>query len=339
MEKLTLDAAVSLLDAQGTASEPEPVAPGAVATPPEPVPPVEPTAAPEGDEATETPAEPGAEPEGEAEPTPEPEAVIARNPPSHWNAEEREAFATLPPNVQDAVLAQEGKRESVLQRAKQEAAEARQKADAERAEVQKRVQFLDQVVPAAMQTFQSRWAGVDWAKLPAEIGAEQTLTLRAQFDAEREQIVTLRAEHQRAEDDRQNEFVIREREVLKTVSPELADAAKGDERKLALRNFLVSEGFPGERLNIMSAKEAAIAYDAMRWREAQKRAAAPKPPIPKPAIVAAQPAKTPAGVRPSAATTTRSPQSARLQALMSKPKLTINEATELQNLKGAAQSA
>jgi hypothetical protein len=73
-----------------------------------------------------------------------------------------------------------------------------------------------------------------------------------------------------------------------------------------LTQFLVSEGFPSERLSMMSAKEASIAYDAMRWRQAEAKARATQ----KPAAQRRENGRTPAAaVRPTAAQPPRTPQS------------------------------
>jgi hypothetical protein len=199
-------------------------------------------------------------------------AEAPRTPPSHWNAEERASFAKAPPELQDAILAQEGKREAVLKRHKDDALEARRAAEAERGEVEKRVAFLDHILPAAAQTFQTRWAGIDWSRLPDEVGADQAFKLKAQFDGEREQMGRLLAERERAQTEQHRHFVATETEKLKTEAPDLADPKEGRARAAALGSFLTGEGFPATRISLMSAKEAAIAYDAMRWRQAQAKA-------------------------------------------------------------------
>lgn len=321
---LSVDQAVSLLDSQS----PQPTEAQETAETPQVAAAETEQPAREETSATEQAAEETEEQAAASEP---------RNPPSHWNAEERAIFAKQPPEVQDAILAQEGKREGATQKAKQEAAAARQAAEAERAAFNLRTQAIDAFLPQAVQTFQSRWSGVDWTTLADQVGGEQALKFRAQFEAERDQIQRLQSEQKRTQEEQHRQFVASESEKLKTEAPDLVDAKEGRTRMQALGNFLVSEGFPPERISLMSAKEAAIAYDAMRWREAQKRAAAqPKKPAP---AVAQQGQKAPAGVRPSAASSQRSPQSARLQTLERKSRLSIAEATELQNLRGAGTTA
>ena len=229
-----------------------------------------------------------------------------RTPRSHWNAEERAIFAKQTPEVQDAILAQEGKREGVLQRAKLDAATAQQAARVREAELGRRVQALDALLQPAFQTFQTRWANIDWSELPERIGADQTLKLRAQFENEQAMIARLVHEQQNAEGERHRSFVANESERLKTEAPDLVDPREGRGRMQALAQFLVSEGFPAERLSMMSAKEAAIAYDAMRWRQAEAKARA----TPKQAAQRKDNARiTAAVVRPTASQPPRTPQS------------------------------
>ena len=244
---------------------------------------------------------------GKESETPEASAAgVRRQPPSHWNAEERAIFEKQPAEVQEAILAQEGKRESVLQRARLDAASAEQAARTRETELGRRVQAIDALLQPAFRTFQTRWASVDWSDLPDRIGADQTLKLRAQFENEQAMIRGLVQEQENAEAERHRSFVAHESERLKTEAPDLVDPRDGKTRVQALAHFLVSEGFPAERLSMMSAKEAAIAYDAMRWREAEARAKAASKQTAQRKEIARTPA---AAVRPTASQAPRTPQS------------------------------
>ena len=286
-------------------------------------------AAEEPDEAAAAEAE-SETAEEEAQPQEAPRVA-----PRYWTAAERELFGKLTPEVQDALIAQEGKRETIVQRARQESQAARQAAEAERTEFNKRVAALDTMLPQALASFQSRWSHVDWTTLSDQVGGEAALKLRAQYENERDQLQRLNTAQRDAMAEAERQFIKGESEALKTVAPDLADQAEGQTRRAELGRFLVAEGFPADRIRLLSAKEASIAYDAMRWREAEKRAREPKP---KPAPQAPAQKQTPAGVRPSAATTQRNPQSARLQSLERKHRLSIAEATELQNLRSGARA-
>jgi len=245
------------------------------------------------------------EPDDGAAETTEDDAPAAAelSPPPHWNSEERAIFAKASPELKDAILAQEKKREAVLARHKQDAAEARKAAENEKIEIGKRTATLDRILPTAINTFQHRWAEIDWQRLPDEVGADQAFKLKAQFENEREQIGRLLSEQARAEEDRHRQFVKSESENLRTEAPDLIDPKDGRARMAALSSFLVGQGFPPVRLALMSAREAAIAYDAMRWREAQAKARAQQQSQSKPAPAPRVTVKPTAAQSPRSTTT------------------------------------
>jgi hypothetical protein len=198
--------------------------------------------------------------------------IAAPEPPRWWSKEAKARFASLPPELQAVVFQQEDMRERVTSRAKQEAAAARKHAEAGVAEVGRRLAYLDQLAPDIANLFQNRWANIDWSTLPDQVGADEAFKLKAQFEKERDTMVQLHALQQAAREDQFRKFVAAESEKLKTAAPELADETHGPERKRQLGTFLLGMGFPADRIQQMSADEAAIAYDAMRWRQAQAKA-------------------------------------------------------------------
>lgn len=224
------------------------------------------------------------------------------DPPRWWNKDAKARFASLPPELQAVVFAQEDNRERVVQKAKQDAAEARKLADAHAAEMSQRLAVLDHLFPEAAQMFQGRWANVDWSTLPDKVGAEEAFKLKAQYERERDTLHALGALQQQAQADNFRKFVAAESEKLKSVAPDLADETHGAGRKQELGRFLLGAGFPADRIQYMSADEAAIAYDAMRWRQAQSKAQAlsKKQPV--------QPLRPP--VKPTAAARTSQSRSA-----------------------------
>ncbi len=202
------------------------------------------------------------------------EASAKVDPPRWWNKDAKARFASLPPELQAVVFAQEENRERVVQKAKHDAAEAKKLADAHAQEMSQRLALLDRLAPDAAQLFAGRWANVDWSRLPDQVGAEEAFKLKAQYEKERDTLQALGAMQQAAQAESFRNFVATESEKLKTVAPDLADEAQGPTRKQELGRFLLQQGFAPERIQYMSADEAAIAYDAMRWRQAQSKAQA-----------------------------------------------------------------
>jgi hypothetical protein len=225
-------------------------------------------------------------------------------PPRWWNKDAKARFSSLPPELQAVVFAQEENRERAVQRAKQDAAQARKLADAHTQEMSQRLALLDRLAPDAAQLFAGRWANVDWSRLPDQVGAEEAFKLKAQYEKERDTLSALHAMQQAASEENFRSFVATESEKLRSVAPDLADETHGATRKQELGRFLLAQGFPADRIQYMSADEAAIAYDAMRWRQAQSKAQAlaqqqtkkqpaqaAKPPV-KPTAAAARPTQT-----------------------------------------------
>ena len=257
--------------------------------------------------------------------------AIRIEPPRWWSHDKKARFKELPPDLQAVVFEQEETRERVVAESKQKAADERKAAEADRAKITERLAILDQLVPQAASTFQGRWANVDWQQLSQQLDPGEYNQLRAKFEAEQSTLVQLAKEHQKADTERFAKFVETEGAKLKEVCPELVDDKLGPQRKQDLGKFLVTLGFPAERINAMSAHEASLAYDAMRWRNAQKQAAALKQ---------AKPQTSPAPqarptVKPTASSGGRSPNGARGDQLSRQRTLSTDEAVELLGLRNS----
>ena len=248
-------------------------------------------------------------------------------PPKFWDAEAKKRFGELPRDVQEIIVAKEDERNTATARALQEAAEKRKALDAEGARLGQLMTGLDHLVPKAVEAFQHRWQNVDWNRMVSQHGPEQAQKMRGQFEADQNQVQQLRAARNQAHHLGFRNFVASEEAKLASLSPDLAHAKLGQGRKAALGKFLLELGVPAGRIPYLTAHEAALAYDAMRWRNGQStadtlvKAQAP-----------AQARRTPA--KPVAAAGPRSATHARVGQLSKKRELSIEEAVELANLKG-----
>lgn len=251
------------------------------------------------------PAEAAAEPEIEGEPTPEeptdqaetPEEegeaeeaapAVALEPPKYWGQEAKARFAELPPELQAVVLEQEGPREEAAAKAKQEAAKVRQEADHQVAQVQQIVVGLNELVPKALETFKSRWDGIDWIATIKEHGPEQAAIWKAEMEAEQAQLSQLHAARAEAEQVARQAFV--KAEMAKLQGTEL----EAPEARNEVAKYLLSEGYEASDVERVSADDLKIARKAMLWDRAQAALKA-KPPAPKPVAPVRQ------AVRPAAA--------------------------------------
>lgn len=248
-------------------------------------------------------------------------------PPKFWDAEAKKRFGELPRDVQEIIVAKEDERNIATARALQETAERRKALDTEGARLGQLMTGLDHLVPKAIEAFQHRWHNVDWNRMASQHGAEHALKARTQFETEQNQLQQLRAAKNQAHHLGFRNFVASEEAKLASLSPDLAHAELGQGRKAALGKFLIELGVPAARIPYLTAHEAALAYDAMRWRNGQSKADT----LVK-AQAPAQARRTPA--KPIAAAGPRSTTQARVGQLSKKRELSIEEAVELANLKG-----
>lgn len=331
----TIDEAVAFLDA---AENKKPEAPAAA----EAAPNEQPTT--EAEPAAEDASEPETATEGETAETEEGEAegekpeLPAIEPPHFWDAKAKERFGELPRDLQELVLAKETERDKATAKALEEAALKRKAADGEASKIAQLNGVLDKLLPQAQETFQDRWANVDWNQVVDQYGADQALKLRNQMEGERTQLQQLQIAKGQADAASTERFVAERLDQLKTVCPDLVDGKEGAERQLKVVQFLTEQGLSQDLIvKRASAAELSIAYDAMRWRQAQAdakaKASAPRTQAQTKPATQPKPAMKPTAAPARAG----SPQLARLQQLQRKPRLSIDEAVELLDLKEASQ--
>ena len=280
------------------------------------------TAEEEGSEA-EAPGDANDEP-GEEETQAE---ALRLDPPNWWNAEQKAKWASLSPELQAVVYAQEQNRENVLQKAKTKAAEAEKTFTDQRAQIATRMQVLDELLPRAMEMYGNRWANVDWAAAAAQMDPTDYNRVRAQYEQETRHIHQMAAEKRSADDEAFKAFATERAAKLVAIAPELADAKEGPARQQRVVEFLVSNGGLTQEQVVrgLTADVASLLHDGLRYRDAAANAKAN--PVPK----IAPKANT---VKPTATPPVRTPNHARIAELTRKSRLTTDEAVELMNLKG-----
>lgn len=250
---------------------------------------------------------------GDGEETEEPAEAAAElvEAPQWWSKEAKARFAQLPPELQAEVIAQEGKREEVTQKAKAEAKQAVEAAEQRVRQVEQLAQGLNEVLPRALQTFRDKWADVDWAAW-AEQDPEAAFKGKLQFEQEQADLQILARKQAEAEQVRQAEYLKAEFARLQEVAPDLYGMDEpAVQRRQEVGKFLLEAGIPPEAVQGISATELAIARDAMLWRRAQAeaRTAAAKPKQPQ------APVKAPPAVKAAAAAPQRTSQQRRAEQL------------------------
>jgi hypothetical protein len=264
-------------------------------------------------EAEPSPAE---ETEGDAESAPEgeegaaeEEPVVALEPPPYWTKEHRAHFASMSPEDQAVVLAQEGPREEIVAKVKAEAEAVRKAADAELGKVGKLAEELSDFLPKAIEVFQSRWgADPDWVAYATEHGSDAMVIAKAQHDQELALLQRTAKATEIAQTQAQQAFVKAEFATLAEIAPELADPTTGPALRTEVTKYLIDDGIDPAAIQNISAREMRIARKAMLYDKAQ--AALKAKPAPKPITAPA----TRAPVRPGAAPAQSSSRSSLQQA-------------------------
>lgn len=223
--------------------------------------------------------------EGESET--EGETGEGEDPPEFWSAEHKEYWQQVPPELKPILKKIDQDRVAFANQKAQEAADARKKAEEDarsaNSKVEEAAKWWQQAGPALVQAFQNKWGSVDWVELAKKVSAEEYNAYRAQAErelgllqeAERRGQADMEAANQAAMQ-RIQDAKVESHKVMATKYPDYfgtPDKAKDTYEKLGL--FLHSKGIPVERINtIHEAPILEIALDAMRFRDAQKKASA-----------------------------------------------------------------
>ncbi len=228
--------------------------------------------------AVDAPEAEGDAPEAEGEA--EQEAVAAVDAPHYWPADKKADFARLPADLQALVAEQEQGRVAAVNRAQQQAIEARKHIEAQAAQTSALNDQLGRIANEA-QAVHSRvipelgmsWEEVDWSAWFQQDRATAA-TFRAQYDAEREEIQRLEAAKNQAESASYRQFLAEESAKLPTLAPDLV-GPEGPKRKAELFQFLGAQ-YPQDIIAKFSATDLSIAYKAMRFDQMQANAQALK---------------------------------------------------------------
>lgn len=220
---------------------------------------------------------------GEGEPV---EAEPVNDAPAFWSAEDRAAWATVPPALRPILQKYEQQRTEYANEKAQEAAKARQAAAEEvkaaTAAIETSATWWQQNGPQFFKAFGDKWAQVDWDRMADENPAEWA---RLQQQRSREQ-AQLQEAHQRAQADievttqrAQSDLQDRKRASHEVVAKKLPDLFGTPEKAVktyeTLGKYLVDLGIPAERVNgIHEAPIIEMTAKAYLYDQAKKQASA-----------------------------------------------------------------
>ena len=200
--------------------------------------------------------------EEEAEPIPDP--------PASWSKEDREAWDELTPKARDAVLRRAAEDRKAISEASNKAAGALRA-------VQELSQQTQQIAHLAVDAFELKWkekteGQIPWAQWARQMDPQEYQALRAEYDADVKQRDDAKSAAQQQSHIARSAFYAEEGKKLVELAPDLADQKEGPARRQKVATFLTERGIPQEALEMISATELSIAYDAYRYREMQARA-------------------------------------------------------------------
>lgn len=250
--------------------------------------------APDGDDAEPDEAPGDAEASDEAEEPPV-------KPPRTWTAAEKEAFASLPREHQQAIVERESERDRYYQRGLQEAAaKAREASSREQAAEQARQQYeaaLPQVYQQFAAQFQTEFQDIktwdDVSKMQAEdpMRFQAWQVAREKGNALAQQTAAAQQRQQQEQAERWVNYVNAETQAFTEKAPEFANPETATKAQAQAREVLVDIGFgedelaamweQGKPLSLRDHRVMLIVRDAMKYRAAQKAAkTASKKPVP-----------------------------------------------------------
>jgi hypothetical protein len=250
----------------------------------------------EGDAEQEQPDPDNAQPEGgevvaaeegeEGEEQPEEQAASEADgeAPTFWDADDKAAWATVPPALRPLIQKYEQKRVQFEQEKGREAAQARKEAaeDVQKvsAVIEEGAKWWQANQPQFFKAFGDKWAGVDWVKL-AEEDPARCQQLRIQQEQEGKLLQEAHARGQRdieatkqREQERFNQVRLAEHEKVAAKLPEyFGTREKADKTYKELSEYLLTKGVPANVIsNIHEAPIIEMALNSMRFERAQKQA-------------------------------------------------------------------
>lgn len=210
------------------------------------------------------------------------EPVPVVDPPLYWSAENKDKFASLPPDLQEVLKTEWQNGERVTNQKMEEAAVARKAAEKEAktlAEINERVSAATEV---AERAFGDKWAGATpqwWADL-ARDNPENYTTYKAQFDADQYMLQQAKAAREQAEQVQRDNWMREQAVQLKTLIPPLADPKAGKQVSEEITRYMLDRGVPEQALSDIAAVGYEFAWKAMQWDKAQQAKPTPQKPIP-----------------------------------------------------------
>ena len=233
----------------------------------------------EPEQETEIQASDDAEPDSEADPDDSPSDPDEDTAPGEasflpgMSEEERQTFAKLPAELQSWVSTREASRQADYTRKTQAIAEQSKELNQSVAETLQRINQYDRIL--------AEFAEQEIKPPPAHLEHEDPLLfdeLREEFNRKKYEQNLAAEERQKLAKDREAHaahahkvWVTEQANLLVQAEPMFADPERGPKLKQELQDYAVKQGFDGNALAGLSAKEAQILLKAKRYDDAMAR--------------------------------------------------------------------
>jgi len=220
----------------------------------------------------------------ESEQQDEGEAEGAEAAPEFWSAEDKAAWAKVPPELRPTIAKYEQQRVQFVNEKARESAAVRAQATEEvqkaNATIDQAAQWWAQAGPALQQAFADKWSGVNWSELAEKNPAEWARLNQMRQDeavllteANRRGQADIEARNQRAEQAFQQVRQAEHAKVAAKLSDHFGTPEKATKTYDELGKFLFSKGIPADRINqIHEAPIIEIALKAMLYEQARTKA-------------------------------------------------------------------
>lgn len=210
------------------------------------------------------------QPEGEDEPEAEPEPDLpAIKPPASWTAEEKEAFAELPRNLQETVTRREAERDKALYAKTQEAARVRGEVEQQAiAELQSYAQQQITALQALLPQIPEKPAAMLQLTDPQAWAAQQDYYdwAVAQHQAVQQQIAEAQTIAQRSQQEQAQRAYAQDVAILQETFPEYLDPVAGVEHRKALGSLATELGFSETDLAAPTARDITALRKVAEWK-------------------------------------------------------------------------
>lgn len=205
----------------------------------------------------------------------EPETPI--DPPSTWTEAEKARFRDLPRDVQEFIQSQENRRDRVTRQNSQKMVEAQRRFEQQAKEVEQQIQSLriqaERYTADVVKQHQKQFADVTDPQTlavtdPARFLQYQASHMKVMQSLQEQAMISQEEQKQRETSFRA--FREKENETLRELIPAIKDDAGWQKFDTEISQFLINDGHDPEHIKAASAKQLKLAYDAMRWRNAEK---------------------------------------------------------------------